>query len=507
MARMLRALVRLGIGTVLGSSVDERRRGVGFRTLTLVAATLLLLAGAAAGQAAADPPSEGCRVTPSISCVFGEHKLDLFLTTRLRTEFWRARTDSTDTFYAARSRVGLQYSYGSLLTLFGEFQDARIYSLSPHTSGAGANYRAFSDDESHADSQAVRQLWLEVKPVQGLGIRIGRQDIKLGTEVMYPEANWKYVKISRASQRLVGTVAWTHAERSNDGLSVAYDTGGGHHVFAFAARPTMGVFDIEDAYKRQDDINYGGVSWTVKRDTWLPSTEINLFGLFYDDKRSVDDGGLPDSVTVYTGGGSVLGFYPLGPGTFDLLAWGAYQVGHFNSLDHSAGAGILEAGYQLAQLPTRPWLRLGVNFASGDGDPSDGDHNTFFNLLPTNHPYYGFADQYAFQNLVDWFAQLMLQPHEKVRLNLMLHQFYLANDDDAKYSGSGAFNKKVFGYSEQPSRGYKGAGTEIDAVLSYDFNSHLSIEAGYAYLWGRGIFNSFEHKNVSFGYLELTLKY
>jgi hypothetical protein len=467
-----------------------------------------LLAGAGAVRAAEEEQqSDGCRVTPSIGCVFGEHKVDFSLTTRLRTEFWRARASHTDTFYAARTRVGLKYSYGSLLTLFGEFQDARIYSLSPNSSGVAGVYRAFSNGRSHTDSQRVRQLWLDVKPIEGLGIRIGRQDIKLGTEVMYPEANWKYVKIKRGSQRLVGTVGWSHGERSNDGIRVSYDTGEGHHLYAFAARPTTGVFDIRDAYERQDDINYGGISWTVKRDTWLPNTEVRLFGLGYGDDRSISDGGLPNSVTVYTGGASVIGFYPLGPGTLDLLVWGAYQFGRFNRLDHSAGAAILEAGYQLTEVPLKPWFRLGMNFASGDGDPTDGDHHTFFNMLPTNHLYYGFADQWAFQNLVDWFAQLMLKPHEKVSLNLMLHQYYLANDDDARYFGTGAFNKKIFGFGAQASRGHQAGGTEIDAVASYAFNKHLSIQGGYAYMWGRGIFNTSRNKDVSFGYLQLTLKY
>ena len=155
----------------------------------------------------------------------------------------------------------------------------------------------------------------------------------------------------------------------------------------------------------------------------------------------------------------------------------------------------------------KPWFRVGVNYASGDDDPTDGDHHTFFNMLPTNHLYYGFADQWAFQNLVDWFAQLMLKPHEKVGINLMLHQFYLANDNDARYFGTGAFNKEVFGFGAQPSRGYGAGGTEIDAVANYDFNKHLSIQGGYAYMWGRGIFNTSSNPNVSFGYLQLTLKY
>jgi hypothetical protein len=476
--------------------------------VALLAATFLLPSAAGASPATGqEQRTDGCRVTPSLGCVWGEHRVDLSLDTRLRAEYWRARTSKSDIFYAARTRVRLKYSYGTLLALFGEFQDARLWSLSPNSSGAAGIYRAFSRGESDVDSQRIRQLYLDLNPVDGLGIRIGRQDIKLGTEVMYPEANWKYVKIKRGSQRLVGTVGWTHVERSNDGIAFSYDTGAGHHLYGFAAQPTTGVFEVRDAYERQDDITYGGLTWTVKRDTWLPNTEIRLFGLVYDDKRSVGDGGLPDSVTVYSGGAAVVGIYPIGPGSLDVLGWGAYQFGRYNGLDHSAGAAILEAGYQLSELPLKPWFRVGVNYASGDGDPTDGDHQTFFNILPTNHLYYGFADQWAFQNLVDWFAQLLLKPHEKVRVNLMLHHFYLADDNDARYFGTGAFNKKVLGFGAQPSRGYGAGGTEIDAVASYNFNEHVSIEGGYAYMWGRGVFNTSNNRNVSFGYLQLALRY
>jgi hypothetical protein len=43
--------------------------------------------------------------------------------------------------------------------------------------------------------------------------------------------------------------------------------------------------------------------------------------------------------------------------------------------------------------------------------------------------------------------------------------------------------------------------------VNYDFNKHLSIQGGYAYMWGRGIFNTSNNTNVSFGYLQLALKY
>ena len=453
-----------------------------------------------------EPPADGCRVTPSIGCEWGEHSVDLFLSTRLRAEYWRARTSKSDIFYAARTRVGLKYSYGNLLTLFGEFQDARLYSLSPNSSGIAGVYRRFSRGKSDVDSQRIRQLYLDVKPIEGLGIRIGRQDINLGTEVMYPEANWKYVKIKRASQRLVGTVGWTHVERSNDAIRVSYDTGG-HHLFGFAAQPTTGVFDVRDAYKQQSDINYGGLTWTVKRDTWLPNTELRLFGLVYDDKRSPGDGGLPDSVTVYTGGASVIGLYPLGPGTADVLAWGAYQFGSFNRLDHSAGAAILEGGYQFTEAPLKPWFRLGVNYASGDGDPTDGDHQTFFNMLPTNHLYYGYVDQLAFQNLINPFVQLKLKPHRRLNFDVTWHYFKLATNDDAKYVGTGAFNKDSFGYVVRPSGGQSDVGHEIDVTGVLKVHDHVELQAGYAHLFGGDVLSGPETRDTEWAFAQVLLTY
>jgi hypothetical protein len=46
-------------------------------------------------------------------------------------------------------------------------------------------------------------------------------------------------------------------------------------------------------------------------------------------------------------------------------------------------------------------LALGLYYASGDGDPSDKNHNTFVNLHPTNHKFYGAMDFLSRQNLID----------------------------------------------------------------------------------------------------------
>jgi hypothetical protein len=144
------------------------------------------------------------------------------------------------------------------------------------------------------------------------------------------------------------------------------------------------VFDVDSAYRPQRDLVYGGVAWTVKRGEWLPNTELGLFAISYQDDRGPADGGLAAGVSVTTYGASWLGVYALGPGKLDALAWAAGQTGDHDGRDHRAYAGIFEAGYQLPEWFAKPWLRVGVNFASGDGDAADREHYTFFNTLPGN---------------------------------------------------------------------------------------------------------------------------
>jgi hypothetical protein len=496
--------------------------------LARVLGVAFLLLGSLAPTASALPADEsGCHVTPSIYCEWDGQRLDLEADTRFRIEWWNAHVDKWDMFYALRTRVRAKYTVKDIVTVFGEFQDTRIYDLGVRTSGAGSLYRRFDSKGKSSSTWGddVRQAWLEVRPLEGLAIRGGRLDIKGGTEVMYPEPNWKYVKVARASQRLVGTVGWTHGERSNDAGTLSYDRGG-YHLFVFGGNPTTGVFDVSGAYKNQGDIVYGGIQFTAKRDTWLPNTEVRSFFIGYGDDRPASDGGITDGLEIYSFGFSLLGIYPLGPGAVDLLVWGAGQGGEFQNRDHWAGAGVVEAGYQLTDVFAKPWIRGGLNIASGsDCDPAtvrprdpcspSEDHNTFFNLLPTNHLYYGFADQLALQNLVNWFVQLKLQPHARVGLNFFFHWFRLQNDADAQYFGTGAFTKKggipgSFGYGANPSFGKERIATELDIVADVKLHDKISLQGGYSKMWGDSVWESnasFADDDVDFAYVQLSLRY
>ncbi len=136
-------------------------------------------------------------------------------------------------------------------------------------------------------------------------------------------------------------------------------------------------------------------------------------------------------------------------------------------------------------------------------------------MLPTNHLYYGFADQFAFQNLLDVFGQLMLKPHEKVGINFMVHHFRLVDSDDGQYFGTGAFTTKNgnFGFGANPSCGKHEVGTEIDVVVDVKLHKHVSVQGGYSYIWGGDVWEANKNAgrwvdaDVEFGYLQLALNY
>jgi len=467
---------------------------------------LLTLAAALASQRALGDDDGGFHASPSLYWQEGASRIDLNLALRERWETWDAFTRDTDGYNGFRTRLKLTYTWRDLLVLVGEVQDVRVASLDPDGAGAIALYRNAADGDYNAHGTDVHLLWAEFRPSAGSSFRVGRQDLKVGPEVSYEEPDWKYLKTARLGERLIGSVGWTHEERAADGITFSWDSGG-HKLFGFAAQPTSGVYEVDNAYRSLHDVNYEGAEWTVKRGTWLPNTELSALTIAYQDHRPPVDGGLAHGLSLVTVGTSLLGVYPAGPGKIDVLLFGAGQFGTYNRLDHAAWAAFFEAGYQLPDVFGTPWLRAGVNAGSGDHNPNDGDHGTFFNMLPTNHIYYGFADQVALPNLVNPFVQLRVTPHPMLALNLFAHWFRLTNSNDARYSGTGVYNLDTFGFNAQPSRGFTHVGREYDVVATLTPHKALTLEAGWCWFEGGAMFGLNKSQELHFGYVSAELKY
>jgi hypothetical protein len=487
----------------------------------LVAVVCLSIAASSRAQTAAPPPTaaapnaasapgpapapEGAHATPSLYWKDGPHRVDVGLAARVRMEGWDTFSSANpdwDWFTGTRLRLSLRYLFADQLAVFVEGQYTTVHGLDADLGAPVRSYLTTTGLDSDAHGTSLRQAYLEVRPAKGTALRGGRQDVKLGTDVVYPEPNWKYLKTARIGERLVGTVGWTHVERSYDAATLAVDTGP-TALYAFVGRPTTGVFDVDSAYRPQHDLVLGGATFTAKRDAWLPHTELGAFAIAYEDERPTTRGGIAGGVDVTTLGGYSLGVYPLGPAQLDAIAWFAGQTGKYGGQHHGAYAGIFEAGVQLPEVFAKPWLRLGINLASGDSDPGDGRHETFFNLLPTNHIYYGFADQLAFQNLKNLFVQLRLAPHERIQLNGFVHYFSLMEANDARYSGSGAFATTSFGFTASPSGGARSVGVEYDLVATVALHRALTLELGAAHLDAGRVLAG----DVDFLYASLEAKY
>jgi hypothetical protein len=477
------------------------------RSVRLVAAAGLL-AGALAPDAvrADDAAPDGLHATPSVSWKQGDHRLDVGASVRSRAEGWAAFTNDYEWYTGVRTRVRAQYAFRERFFLAAELQDVRLFGMTSDGTGALANYRNAANGDHYVGGDHLRAVYAEGRLSGSRYLRVGRQDIKLGSDVLEAEPNWRYLKAARLAERLVGTVGWSHAERAYDGVAAAWDVEG-VQLYGFAARPTTGVFEVEHAYSHLSDITVGGVTATLRRGTLSEHVEVGVFGLGYGDDRPPGDGGLPDPVEVGTLGAQLLGVFPVGPGSFDALGWGAYQFGEYDDLDHGAGAAIAEIGYQLPGVFAKPWLRGGINCASGDSHPGDADHETFFNMLPTNHLYYGFADQLAFQNLLNPFVQLRLSPHPIFALNLFVHWLALASDDDLRYAGTGAFDRNAFGFPGTPTDGRSRIGTEYDVVATLTPHRTTTVEFGYAHLEGGAMYRTARDRDLDFAYATLELRY
>ena len=427
-----------------------------------------------------------------------EPALDVRFDTLLRFEYSDARVPEAEDFLGSRTRVGLHYDTGRLFSLFGEIQYALVTGLSENANAASALYRADTASGNGETNEALKvsQLWAEAKPLATARLRLGRQPIRMGSLTSHSETDWKYLKQGRLAERLVGTTAGTYGVRAYDGVSGQFELGG-YDLHVFAAQPTTGVFAIRGGLEPQEDVLVAAADLTMRRGTGPENTEAGAFLVAYSDTRNPEDvNGLFGDIRVYTLGVSVLGIYPTRDGRWDALLWGAHQFGIYaddngngaRELDHSAWALIAETGYQFTSLPMSPWIRTGVNAASGDSNRGDDVHETFFNVLPSNFFYYGITNQVSFRNLVDWFAEFRLNPAPSLGVQVYVHRFWLANDRDGRYFGPGAYNRSQLGFGVSPSHGSRDVGTEVDVVLTYRMGARWSFFLGYAFLNGGEVF-------------------
>jgi hypothetical protein len=339
--------------------------------------------------------------------------------------------------------------------------------------GLGASYFAASGRQD--GSAILRQAYLRFKwPLRNgaSALRLGRFEFADGAEVTPADATLATLKRDRIAHRLLGNFGFSHVGRGFDGLE--YTWGNKQtNVTVVAMRPTEGVFQLGSLKQLDVDVLYA--AYTRQFTGQRRSSELRAFALHYHDGRGAlktDNRPLAaraadlQNIRLTTFGGHALMVFGSGSHKTDLLLWGAAQYGRWGALDHHAGAFALEAGHQFPGA-WKPWLRGGFFRSTGDGEPADARHTTFFQILPTPRIYARFP-LFNLMNNQDVFAEFRFQPAAKLAVRTDVRYLRLSDRRDLWYLGGGAFQERTFGYVGRPSNQRAGLGTLFDVSLDYD---------------------------------------
>ncbi len=390
-------------------------------------------------------------------------------------------------------------------------------SVSPVTAqgqlGLGATYYA-SNDNTDPAAAFLKQGFLRYHfDGTDKNLRIGRFEFFDGQETRAANMTIAWLQANRIAQRLIGNFGFSDAQRSFDGVDAHYGEGS-WDVTAMAARADQGVFNMNGNPELNVDLQYLAFTRTGLNQHLL----VRAFGVGYHDGRTgvtkTDNRALAvraadhGNIRIGTYGGDLLLAAPVGPGNFDFLFWGTLQNGQWGALGHSAGAAAVEGGYQLTKVSTAPWLRGGWFRSTGDNNPNDNEHNTFFQILPTPR---GYARDpfYNLMNSTDEFVQGMDQPIKKLALRSDLHWLQVTSANDLWYQGGGAYDNKVFGYTGRPANGHSSLASVADISADYQMTKAIALNFYYSHPWGKSVVGTIypTDRDSQYGYVEFVYRW
>jgi Alginate export len=382
--------------------------------------------------------------------------------------------------------------------------------------GLGSNYFAANSNRQFAAMAFAKQLFgryrFGVKEEQS--IQAGRFEFNDASELAPKNATIAVLKRDRVSQRLIGTFGWSDVGRSFDGLRYSWTQPATDFTFV-GATPTRGVFQTDGwGWNR---IGFAYAAFTKDWGHGNHSADTRFFAIDYDDFRHIlktDNRpaavrrGDTENIHLQTWGGHSLHAFTAKAGTMDALAWAAFQTGRWGTQTQRAWAYDFEGGFQPAILKIlKPWIRAGYTAGSGDGNPNDNKHETFFQILPTPRPYARFPF-FNMMNTEDAFGALVLRPHAKVTISSEYHSLRLTNASDLWYSGGGAYQPWTFGYTGRAVSGQRSLANLYDMSVEYRANRHMTLTGYLGYAQGRAVIRQIYPAGTDgrLGYLEALFR-
>jgi len=370
--------------------------------------------------------------------------------------------------------------------------------------GLGATYYAANNNHTNEANGFVKQAFVNFKHLGPVGLKLGRFEYFDGAEVKPSDPLLATLIQTRITHRLISNFGFSAVQRAFDGVQLSLNSGQNNWTFV-GVRPTQGVFQVKGMDELDVDLYSGAYTRSIS--TNQNSGELRAFAIGYIDHRTLvlKTDNRPQSVRAADHGKVEIATYGLdyahvynavNAGKFDFLLWGALQNGSWGNQTQHAAAFVGEAGWQLPVSMLKPWISAGYSYGSGDGDPNNGRHSTFFQLLPTPRPYARFPF-YNMMNNEDLYATLNVRPASKLSLRSEGHALRLASTSDLWYLGGGAFQPKTFGYTGRPSNGNRGLANVWDFSADYQVTRSFSATLYYGHAWGKGVIEAIYPKNAN----------
>jgi hypothetical protein len=448
---------------------------------------------------------------------------------RLRPEVWNWFDGEADGSYAymgnilrmsvAQQKKGYDWQIEFAAPFLLQMPTSAIAPAPQGQFGLGATYSASNSNRNNAMSLFAKQGYVRWKGLGGVGqsIRVGRFEFIDGSETTPKDATLAAIKRDRINQRLVGSFGWSHVGRSFDGVQYLGNFDKGKTTLTLlSALPTRGAFQVDGWGNLKVNVNY--LALTRQYGGGKDAGELRGLAIYYQDWRHVlKTDSRPQAVRqrdmnnirVATYGGHWIHKTETQAGSFDFMGYGLGQFGRWGRIDHGGWAANAEFGWQPKAMPKlKPWLRAGYFHGSGDNDPNDGKHGTFFQVLPTPRPFARFPF-YDMVNNEDFFVNLIARPHKDWTLRSEFHALRLANRNDLWYLGGGAYQPWTFGYVGRNASGARSLANQWDVSVDWNINARVNLNGYVGFADGKSVMQRIYPKgdNASFGYIELNYKF
>lgn len=435
----------------------------------------------------ADIPEEDSGWKPGDPITAADGMLTFDVQERLRFE-WRdnnfdfnsgAEAITDDAYLLQRVKIGLRIKPDDWWNIYLQAQDSReINSQRPDDPGFFG-----SEGDSAIGLKQASVTYANYKELP-FGITLGRQELIYGDE------------------RLIGAFDWNNIGRVFDGVKMRFQQLN-WNLEGFAVMPVnmrINQFNDTDTNDR-----FFGLHYSMN---YIPKQTTDFF-VYFRNKSNTGSGfptggytretDKPANGTPGTQKGDYATFgtrvksTPGQLGSWDYTFEANGQVGDISSnaadtsllnattrrRDLLAFAGFVQGGYTF-EGPMRARIGAGYDYATGDGNPTDSENNSFQNLFPTNHKFYGFMDLFAWRNLHNPRVNFSITPVEKLTLSLDYHAFFLDTAGDPWFRANGFTPVRAVSTRRNVSNF---AGQELDFVARYPLFKWMRLEAGYSHFF------------------------